>query len=214
MQGIFERAFADIIGDASLFYTDGSKKDEGTYVGSAIYSPQAQIQLMYRLPSHTLIFSAKAWVIYNAVILLYDLNIDNAVIITDSNSMLDALRGSSPKTGNYFIPQIKTQLEAAQERRTLIRFIWIPAHRGIRGNEIANDLAKRAVREEMAVRFEFPFSVLFSHARLRLNADFEIYLEHWSRIKGVLYFEKIYCKSKRPWFYSSSLNRGSIATIS
>lgn len=49
MQLLFEDIFRNILEGSVVFYTDDSKMDDGTYVGSAIYSPQLNLEEMYKL---------------------------------------------------------------------------------------------------------------------------------------------------------------------
>ncbi|KYM98341.1 hypothetical protein ALC62_10951 [Cyphomyrmex costatus] len=83
-QSFFERDFQHLISDSTIFYTDGSKVDHSTHVGAAVFSPQLQAELMYKLPSYTSIFSAEAYAIYNAILTSIVMNLQKATIVTDS----------------------------------------------------------------------------------------------------------------------------------
>ncbi|XP_011689992.1 PREDICTED: RNA-directed DNA polymerase from mobile element jockey-like [Wasmannia auropunctata] len=96
-QAIFIRVFQDEIGQSVVFYTDGSKIEEISTVGAACYSPQLNLELMDRLPQHASVFSAEAWAIYNVILSLKAFSVNDAVIVTDSLSTLQALQS----TGNH-----------------------------------------------------------------------------------------------------------------
>lgn len=66
----------------------------------------------------------------------------------------------------------------------------------------------------MTINFKVPFSDLFFISKRKLDFDFDKYLEHWARFKGVAFFEKIYHKSSKPWYYHTNLSRETIVTIS
>ncbi|KYM96985.1 hypothetical protein ALC62_12362 [Cyphomyrmex costatus] len=119
-QSFFEQEFQHLIYDSTTFFTDGSKSDHSTHVGAAVFSPQLQAELMYKLLSYTSIFSAEAYAIYNAVIISIDLNLQNVTIVSDSKSVLQALSGHRNPTNNYLIPLIKSVLEKAQLNGTNI----------------------------------------------------------------------------------------------
>lgn len=114
------QAFDKFITRSVVFYTDGSKMEDGEYVGSACFSPQPVIQLMHKISPYAFFFSAEAWAIYNAILLLFDIHASDATIITDSMSVLKALQGIIPKKGNYLIHLIKAKLEAVRDRQIYI----------------------------------------------------------------------------------------------
>lgn len=213
-QNIFMQVFGKLIEGTVTLYTDGSKVDDSTYVGSACYSPLPRTQLMYKIPSRASVFSAEAWAIYNAILLILDINAPEATIISDSMSVLKALQETTLNQNNYLIPLIKAKLEAARKLKIHIQFIWIPSHKGIHGNEIADELARRTTKEGITCNFKVPYSDFFSVPREKLNFDFDKYIEHWARCKGTAFFEKIYQKRRKPWYYRTSLTREAIVTIS
>ncbi|KAL6418505.1 hypothetical protein ACFW04_012052 [Cataglyphis niger] len=189
-------------GYSTVFYTDGSKIKNDSYVGSACYFPASEIQLMHKISHCASIFSAEAWAIYNALLLIIDINTSKASIISDSMSVLKALQESSIRQNNYLIPFIKTKLEAACKQKIRIQFIWVPSYRGICGNEIADKLARRAIKED-----------LFFVPKEKLDFDFDKYLEHWAKFEGISFFERIYQKNKKPWYYTEKNFRYYIIVI-
>ncbi|XP_071572505.1 uncharacterized protein [Temnothorax nylanderi] len=214
VQTAFEQAFGDVMRDTLVFYTDGSKTQSGNYVGSACHSPQIQLQIMHKLPSQTSVFTAEAWAIYNAVLLCLDLRPTCATIVTDSKSVLEAFAAPYLRKCNYLIPLIKAKLLMARERGTRIQFIWIPSHIGIAGNEIADSLAKRAIREGTPPpQFKIPYTDLFAVSKERLDNRFKDYLATRARDKGTHYYNNIYRESSKPWYYKSGLSRGTIVTV-
>lgn len=90
-QNLFMQAFYKFITRSVVFYTDGSKMEDGEYVSSACFSPQPVIQLMHKNSPYASTFSAEVWAIYNAILLLFDIHASDASIITDSMSVLKAL---------------------------------------------------------------------------------------------------------------------------
>ncbi|XP_011689991.1 PREDICTED: ribonuclease H1-like [Wasmannia auropunctata] len=161
-QIVFEQAFKDEISQSIVFYTNGSKIEEISAVGAACYSPQLNLELMDKLPQYTSVFSAEAWAIYNVIISLKTFDIKDAVIVTDSKSTLQAIQNTSSYKNNYIIPLIKASLEAAQDDGICVQFIWVPSHKGILGNERADELAKRAIRIGRTTSFTIPLSDLFT----------------------------------------------------
>lgn len=65
------------------------------------------------------------------------------MICSDSMSALKALSsGAVDKHASSFILQSKQTLRMQYSREYVIKFLWVPAHCGIHGNESTDDLAK------------------------------------------------------------------------
>lgn len=116
-------------------YTDASKSEHG--VGFAIVHNQTIIQ--HKLPIITNIFTAENYAILEAIKLTNSLQTNNFLIISDSLSVLIALKNPWPKNE---ITQI-TQSEIINSQKN-IEFMWVPSHVGIKGNEMADDAASLA----------------------------------------------------------------------
>ncbi|KYN13209.1 hypothetical protein ALC57_14595 [Trachymyrmex cornetzi] len=122
-QAAFDQEFSHLTAVSTVFYTVGSKVDHSTHVGAAVLIPQLQGELMYKLSSYTSIFSAEAFAIYNAITTAIDPQLSKAMIVTDSRSVLEAIKGTCIRTNNYLILLIKARLEEAENEGTCIQFI-------------------------------------------------------------------------------------------
>jgi len=83
------REFASpIVGNGIAIYTDGSKRDEvDSAVGSAVFSPDLHLAIKHRLLADISIFSAEAWAILQALILLESSSSRKAAVFSDSRSI-------------------------------------------------------------------------------------------------------------------------------
>jgi len=107
----FKEFASPIIGNGIAIYTDGSKIDEDSPVGSAVFPPDLHLAIKHRLPADISIFSAETWAILQAVILLESFSFRNAAIFSDSKSVLDALSSSYTRPClNYLIPMIRSKI--------------------------------------------------------------------------------------------------------
>ncbi|XP_018366329.1 PREDICTED: uncharacterized protein LOC108763321 [Trachymyrmex cornetzi] len=212
-QALFDHEFSHLTAESTVFYTDGSKVDHGTYVGAAVFSPQLRAELMYRLSSYTSVFSAEAYAIYNAVTLSIDLHLRKVSIVTDSKSVLDSISGSINRTNNYLIPLIKAGLEEAEANGTRIQFIWVPSHKGITGNEKADQLAKRAIRQGIEPNFKVPYSDMSAVIKQRISDNFYRHLESMAETKGAYFFTHIFRKSSKPWYFHKKISREIIVIL-
>ena len=83
-----------------------------------------------------------------------------AIVYTDSQTTLDSLKNSKIHTS--LIEAIRLNTMELEQAAWKIRFCWVKAHAGIRGNELADALAKEAaVDPEFAVSYNrIPKSVV------------------------------------------------------
>ncbi|KYN17866.1 hypothetical protein ALC57_09859 [Trachymyrmex cornetzi] len=111
--------------------------------------------------------------------------------------VLESINESSNRTNNYLIPLIKAGLEEVETNGTYIQFIWVPSR--IAGNEKADQLAKRAIRQSIEPNFKVPYSDLCAVIKQRITDNFYRHLEITADIKGIYFFTLIFQKSLKPW---------------
>ena len=137
-------------GDSLILYTDGSKDPDSGRTGAAVNIPSHGIGIKKRLSDHLAVYTteivaialALKWLLVNR-----DRRVGSVVIASDSQAALMSIKtGSSCRMDQlyklyYFLLQLSND-------RVSVKFIWIPAHVGIEGNEEADILAKQALRLE------------------------------------------------------------------
>lgn len=141
----------------------------------------------------------------------------NVNIYSDSLSALQSL--SIPQMSvkvNDYILQIKKKIAEFYKNNihdTCLKFTWMPAHKGIKGNEIADELlAKEATKKENTQQL-VPFSdmkPLFK--RIAIHASRNV-IKQQGESKGKLYFKSFYKNSVHPWFHNKQMKRELIVTI-
>ncbi|KYQ59579.1 hypothetical protein ALC60_01395 [Trachymyrmex zeteki] len=125
----------------------------------------------------------KAWAIYNAILSAIGLSLKSAFIVTNSLSVLNALC-SFNNNNNYIIPRIKAQFHNSQS--TL----------------------NRGSTYSLVPYFDY-----FSSLKEKFDDKIERVLTESSNTKGTRYFQHIYQKTKKPWYYRLPLRRKSIVTV-
>jgi len=212
----FQDFASPLIGNGIAIYTDGSKKDDDSPVGSAVFSPELHLAIKHRLPSDASIFSAEAWAILQALILLESSPCREAAVFSDSRSVLDALSSFSiDPCSNYLISMIRSKFHEMTSAGYSIALAWVPSHWGIWGNERADLLAKQAASQGHKPRFKTPATDLLLHSQRSLKDKFLASLESDFRTKGASYYTYFF-KSPlpaKPWFFHLSLPRSHIVTI-
>jgi len=209
------REFASpIIGDGIAIYTDGSKRDEDSPVGSAVFSPDLHLAIKHRLPAD--IFSAEAWAILQTLILLESSSFKKATVFSDSKSVLDVLSSSFTKSCiNYLIPMIRSKFHNMEREGYQINLAWVPSHMGIWGNEKADLLARQAASLGCKPKFKIPVTNFFSRSQRSLKTKFLAFLENDFYHKGTHYYKHFFNSTLpiRPWFSRTPLPKDQIVII-
>lgn len=75
---------------------------------------------------------------------------DNILILTDSMSAIKNIRNNDISTyKNMYVMEVRKRIyEIEKEDNRKVILAWIPAHIGIAGNEIVDQLAKQGTEEE------------------------------------------------------------------
>lgn len=157
-------------------YTDGSVIDEcnGCGITSILFDQQ------YHLPNNTSIFSAELYAIQRAVETTPK-NINT--IFSDSLSALQELK---KQYSNNAIVQ-KIQDKVLKSTKTF-KFIWIPSHIGIKGNEQADFLAKDALNKPLHNNYKYiakDFGTAIHQETLKK------WKQHWEEIPNTNKLKKI-----------------------
>lgn len=88
--------------------------------------------------------------------------IADSVIFTNSLSIVHAIANYSPLYAkNEIATYLKEKFYMAHMRGLKMEIIWIPAHRGIYGNETADFLAKLAIGHGSSLDVRIPYFDLF-----------------------------------------------------
>lgn len=122
------------------FYTDASKSQAGVSY-AALGANFNETNLLH---SETTIFTAEAYAILSAVNHIRTTAIHKAIIFTDSLSVVKALRSFHTKK-NPIISELYSALCTAYVSHQHITICWVPAHRGIYGNMLADETAGATV---------------------------------------------------------------------
>ena len=204
--------------DTIIFYTDGSKKEDTLHTGIGITCPFLKIFKMFKLSHHASIFTVEATAICEAIEIILQEKISPAVIASDSRSVLTAcLNFNHLETKNYLIYKIRNLLSYAEKLNIKISLYWIPGHRGIFGNEVADKLAKMASTPGTPLNYRIPhtdFCKTISDTFHGLsNADLKRDSER--RGVGLYYFQNFFSDSLKPWLFQSELRgRRDVVSVS
>jgi ribonuclease HI len=136
-----------------VWFTDGSRMEEGA--GARVFGQSVNRRLSISLGKHTTVFQAEVYAILACVheVRTQDRPEKYVIICSDSQADLRALQAA--RTTSPLVRQCQQVLNDISTRHAVGLF-WVPGHAGVRGNGIADELA----RGGSAQRFVGPEPVL------------------------------------------------------
>lgn len=154
-------------------FTDGSKSED--FVGCAVTIPAMNLSDSRSLPTDTSIFTAETIAIVIAMELIDKLPPQNYTIFSDSKSVLATLKHFETK--NPYTNKVRRWNHYFQNSTSCkVNFCWVPAHVGIQGNELADNLAKRATCLPQT-DIMLPYSDYFPRIKKRVS---NLWQERWN----------------------------------
>jgi ribonuclease HI len=173
------------------------------------YSP------LYKMTSHALIFTAESMAILKATEIIVHNNFSEAYIFSDSLSVIQAIsQPSLMGVCNEVVLLIRRNLFEAQAKGIQTEIIWIPAHKGIEGNETVDSLAKVAIRHGINFEDGIPYRDCYRKIKENAKFRFSAFLERWKLIKENVYFRRFYENLNKTWFNDyKNFSRRVITTV-
>ena len=174
---VIQAAFNEILVNYQGYchiYTDGSKANERS--ASAVYSPVANHS--FRVADNSTPFTAEIEAIQSA---LMDCDKTRShkkfVIFSDSLSFLQtiAIQDTKNPLALQVLDLIQKILSPNNKREKWLEFCWIPSHKGIKGNEVADKMAKEALNKPTSTRFKVPYTDKNPQIKAFINAEWQQY---------------------------------------
>lgn len=201
------KLFSEIINtqwkDWLTVFTDASKLNKDRDVGAAVWIPKYKIILSYTCPPLTSVFTGEAIALLEALQYVSSHSINQALILSDSRSCLEAVMSNQFKTRKKFplIMKIKESLLECHNLGLQVVLAWIPGHSGILGNEQADRCAKQATLYGSKDHYH-----VYSHD-LALTCQTHLYdawSSDWQRtrhLKGKFFGQIQSTIPDKPWFF-------------
>ncbi len=155
-------------------FTDGSKDPESGKVSAAFSVPSLKVNRKFRITDNVSIFTAELIGILRALSWILEIKPIQSVIFSDSLSVLKAIEHFRSKTRPGLIWEVWHLCNTAHLQGLDIILEWIPAHVGIHGNEMADGLAKAALRHEIIdVRTDMSPTEVYSIIRPKMISKWQ-----------------------------------------
>jgi ribonuclease HI len=135
---ITTQLFIHSMGDHRAIYTDASVSD-----GRAAYAVHTdQVDSVERLPDGTSILNAELKAIEAALTSMYKSSPVRTVLYSDNKQAQEKIQSSIGHSSDKTVNIIIKDYSSHPEWHNCLKFAWLPAHVGIIGNEVADQLAK------------------------------------------------------------------------
>lgn len=201
--------------NSQIFYTDGSK-NKLNRTGIGIYNDHkgSQFKVASRIANDHSICSAEMLAIAVAAERILQKQIPKALILSDSHSAIQKIQ----KRGLLYAAD-SIQLKARQtiwtayKENIIIELGWIPSHTGIKGNEIADRLAKESLTKDDITFKLVEYKDILPNIKNDIKLLWEEEWKEISKIKGKQLFNLMNKLPSKPWFYEINLDRQKISTI-
>ena len=175
---IVNKHINNIYHDSWQVYTDGSKDPEQCLAGAGliIFSEdktpltQGGFKFDFRLS----IYSCELVAIAFALNWLLEQAKSNnkhskVTILSDSLSALMSLKSGFSKSRPEILQQILNNTTLLAKLGVSITFVWIPSHIGIKGNEIADSIAKQASKQGSEINIKLSVQEAYSWIKTNKN---------------------------------------------
>ncbi|XP_024890314.1 uncharacterized protein LOC112466452 [Temnothorax curvispinosus] len=190
-----------------IFFTDGSCREAAVSTGASIVICDQEEAFKISLPGLCSSYTAEAFAINcSALHLLWTRKYvggSEIIILSDCQAVLKSINNNHLNIHkNKYVTEARIliyKLEKFCDKKIVL--VWIPAHAGILGNEIADGLAKEATEEEADPTIAVPVGDLLAHAIKEAWESTQVSIARDALHKGAFYFEKFYDRaSSVPWF--------------
>ncbi|CAH2089919.1 unnamed protein product [Euphydryas editha] len=189
-------------------YTDGSKTRDGS--SCAFYDVAADFGAKFLIENSCIpIMGVELTAINEAVHYIESTPYNKIVIFTDSKSSLQHLLRSAKggcvgRNEAYLIIKcIHRLIRSGVE----VRLQWIPSHVGVRGNEVADSLASKALQNGIPLDIVPHYTDHLPKIKNDNFTKFKSYFNECSQNKGFWYRTIVGEPPREPWFASRNLNR-------
>ncbi|XP_063539112.1 uncharacterized protein LOC134748295 [Cydia strobilella] len=196
--------------DANHMYTDASKMSVSGCVGIGVLHIQSNIYQKIKLPPESSVYSGECFGILKALEFIIIMHLKKTIIFSDSLSSLQAISKIpfKSKSNNPIIYQIRSLLLKCHLKGYSVSIAWIPGHRGIKGNERVDELARDAIICGDMFPFKNVAEDLLALPKLFLRKE---WTKQWTSGTGTasaLHYRSIQSSIPiKPWFAKISLSK-------
>ena len=199
----FQYLYHIIYNDWLKIFTDGSKQENKT-VGSAIFIESTSETFSWKLQSSHSIIMAELFSILMALNWIYNtISNQSVVIFTDSLTALHLILDLNKKSHKKITSRIHRLIFNIKNTGSNITLQWIPSHKGIHGNEVADQVSKHACEYDAITNLDLEFEENYCKLIGKIK---ETTHSKWLNDKTTLFIGQI-INNITNWTWQSSGNR-------
>jgi len=129
-------------------FTDGSKDSDTGRTGFAVTIPSLRYEVKKRTSEHLSVCTVETLAILTALQWVEEVRVEKVIFCSDSSSTLSSLQSFTSHSRQDLINEIYETLFRLKNMGIVVAFMWVPAHRGVQGNERADTLATQALERQ------------------------------------------------------------------
>lgn len=221
-EGTFQSFLSKAHPRSEVIYVDGCYRDSTGEAGLGIYGEGDNFRQGIDLLGCLSPLAAEIQATVRALRYVRVRGFVGAVFCTNSlRSLLEIGRSVVNYTDDYMIHKIANLLGSMNQNPFRVDLIWVPSHEGLRGNSVADRLARMASSLRVSpafMRLGIRSHVMQEDIRNLIVQDYRAHQRlAWSYFtgdqQGQRYFERVSFKTVRPWFWKMDMPRGYIRLI-
>lgn len=209
--------------NCEIIFTDGSRREGNKSTGLGLVVHGRNTGFTMSIDARCSVYSAESLAVEKAIGFAIENNwYSDLLILSDNQGVIQDVGSNKLAINKHRVTfQIREKIfeylgRAREMGNTEVKLVlgWVPAHRGIVGNEDADEIAKGATEEPKDPRIMVPPRDWRSLVKEKLWKSSNAILESEGSLKGIKYFSSMYRKDKKkPWFSNISLERGLVNMI-
>ncbi|XP_026463294.1 uncharacterized protein LOC113365965 [Ctenocephalides felis] len=172
----------DNLNEFKFIFTDGSKYKN--MAGCAVFQENLKIKLGYKFPDFVSVFTTELIAIKKALELIKRYNFQKAIIFTDNKSCIAKLQNLFYTTklldAEYYV--IWNNIARLVEGGHNVKLLWVKAHSGIVGNELAKRASEHGPEVKVAMYKDF-----LNKVSQRINMEWQKDWDVSSQTRGQYY---------------------------
>jgi ribonuclease HI len=142
-------------------YTDGSGMDGKIGAAAVLYhNGRRKTHMHYKLGTqaqHTVYEGEAVGALLGVKLISREWGVQSITLCIDNQAVIKATQLTKPSAGHYILDTLHRNIEMLKIHPGIQIWIrWTPGHKGVDGNEQADEEAKKAITEESSEQEELP----------------------------------------------------------
>nr|XP_055030059.1 uncharacterized protein LOC129419084 isoform X2 [Misgurnus anguillicaudatus] len=203
---VVQRYLRERYGDRIIIYTDGSKRE--ARVGVAFVIPKLKIASQKRINDNLAVYTAELVAIVLALSWAESNKPRSLVIASDSASALISIQNINSQSRQDIVIEIVQMASKLIKDGVKVGCVWIPAHKGVVGNELADKNAKEATElENINLSINYSKAEVKSIIKGKIKEKWQVMWDNGHSGRKLYSIQKIVGEN---WFNKDNLSVGTI----